>query len=61
MVKVENKKWWWLQPLQEKHEIETNFRDKKIVIIVTKLEIILETNKKIVSKLVSIIVKWFIN
>jgi len=31
-------------PLQEKHEIETNFETKKkLVVIVTKLETLLET------------------
>jgi len=31
--------------LQEKYEIEINFKEKKLVIIVTKLEIILETKQ----------------
>jgi len=35
--------------LQENHYIKTNFRDKKI--IMTKLDIILETKKILVSKL----------
>jgi len=44
--------------LQKNHEIKINFRDKKeLVVILTKLEIILETNFFLVSKLVSIIVK----
>jgi len=47
---------------EENHEIESNFRNKKyLIVIVTKLETILETKKNLVSKLVSIIVKWFLN
>ena len=46
--------------LQENYEIKINFREKKIVVMVTKLKILLET-KKNVFKLIFIIVKWFIN
>jgi len=42
--------------LQENYEIKINFREKKIVVMVTKLKILLET-KKNVFKLIFIIVK----